>query len=153
MKEVAKEVKLRPKQKRFCEQYVTNGGNGAAAARIAGYSEKSTDSLNHQAAENLTKPHIVAFIAELRKAIGEDFAVTAEEVVRLLRKAVERGFADIPVLDREGSETGEYRNDLPSAIRATELLGKTIGVFVERRELSGANGAPLSVMIELPDGR
>jgi hypothetical protein len=37
----------------------------------------------------------------------------------------------------QGSAPGEV-------IRAIELLGKYLGIFVDRKELSGPNGTPLS---------
>ena len=139
------------KQKVFCEQYVLLHGNAAASARAAGYNCTSDNTFRQVGAENLTKPYIAEYIEELRKRIEKEFAVTAEEVIGGLRKARDRAFSDVPVLDREGEEIGEYKNDLNSAIRASELLGKTIGIFIDKSELSGPNGTPLEpTVIYLP---
>ena len=40
-----------------------------------------------------------------------------------------------PVLDHEGKPTGEYRQNLPAANKALELLGKELGMFVDRKEV------------------
>lgn len=112
--------KLTPKQKVFCEAYVTNGGNGAAAARTAGYGG-SEDTIKKVASENLTKGYLSEYIAELRKKIEKDFAVTAEEIITDLRNA---------------REDAKAEGDNSTRLRATELLGKTIGIFVDKKEVT-----------------
>ncbi len=56
LKELKK--KLTEKEKNFCHEYVVDW-NGARAARVAGYSEKTA---KETAYENLTKPHISQYI-------------------------------------------------------------------------------------------
>ena len=51
----------------------------------------------------------------------------------------------VPVTDREGNETGEYTYQGSVANRALELVGKELGMFHERVEHSGADGAPIQV--------
>ena len=69
--------KLTPKQKAFAEEYVKNGGNGTEAARKAGYKSPRV-----QSAQNLTKPAVLNYIAELQatidKANGRDIATLAD---------------------------------------------------------------------------
>ena len=40
-----------------------------------------------------------------------------------------------PVLDRDGEPTGEYQYQGQAANRALELLGKELGMFVERKQV------------------
>jgi hypothetical protein len=54
--------------------------------------------------------------------------------LRRLRENVERAMQGEPVLDRKGLPTGEWRYDGAVANRALELLGKELGLFIERRE-------------------
>lgn len=63
-------TKLRPKQKKFVEAYIENGGNGTAAAKVA-YDIAPGDELTPRviASENLTKPNI---IDALNEALPED---------------------------------------------------------------------------------
>jgi hypothetical protein len=49
------ENRLTPKQEKFVENYLSNGGNGTRAAGDAGYSG-TPDTLKQVASENLAKP-------------------------------------------------------------------------------------------------
>jgi hypothetical protein len=50
------------------------------------------------------------------------------EVITLLSGVAQ----NVPVLDRDGRPTGEYRYEGQVANKALELLGKEIGMFVDR---------------------
>lgn len=142
---------LTEKQRKFCEHYVLNSGNATKAVRDAGYACRNSNSCSQVGFENLRKPEICEYIAALRKQIGRSFAVTAEETIAGLREVRNRAMQEEPVFDRKGKPTGVYQSDLSAAIRAIELLGKTIGMFVDRKELSSANESALQVrIIELP---
>jgi phage terminase small subunit len=54
-------------------------------------------------------------------------------VLGQLRANAERAMQTTPVLDAKGQPTGEYRWDGSVANRALELLGKELGMFIERR--------------------
>lgn len=66
-------IELTEKEKQFCEQYVIDW-NGTRAAKHAGYSEKTAYVI---ACENLRKPHIQAYIAELKGKTAELAGVSA----------------------------------------------------------------------------
>jgi len=66
---VRDEDKLTAKQERFIECYLSNGMNGAAAAREAGYSERTA---KEQGYENLTKPHLKQAIDRKRQEMSEN---------------------------------------------------------------------------------
>ena len=74
-----KEKKLTPKQNRFVENYLANGGNGVGAARAAGY-RGNDKTLRSIASENLTKPDIASRV----RARVEGTAADADEVLALL---------------------------------------------------------------------
>jgi phage terminase small subunit len=99
---------LTPKQDKFARAYVKHG-NGAKAARIAGYSVKAD---KETASENLTKPNIQARIAELEA----DAAIAAG----LTEEQIKAGILKIALSDEE---QGGTRN------RSWELLGKSKGMF------------------------
>lgn len=86
-----KDRKLSLKMRTFCLAYVGEAnGNGTEAARIAGY--KGNDvTLRAVAYENLTKPHAVSFIEELRsqaeKRLGAKILTATETLVGLTRIA------------------------------------------------------------------
>lgn len=78
--------KLTPKQKRFCEYYIQSG-NATDAARKAGYSKNALRSIGQ---ENLTKPDIKAYIAQLVDEQDKRRVADAKEVLEFY-SAVMRG--------------------------------------------------------------
>ena len=62
---------LTHKQARFCEEYVSNGYNASEAIRQAGYSKSSPSVIKNMGLENLTKPAVKAYIAELERRIAQ----------------------------------------------------------------------------------
>lgn len=80
--------KLTGKQKRFCEEYIFDF-NGARAARDAGYSEETARNI---ASENLTKPDIQAYIAELQANMEQTSGISR---LRVLREHEKLAFSSI----------------------------------------------------------
>jgi hypothetical protein len=68
------------------------------------------------------------------KLVIERTAIDKEWVIERLRENVERAMQAQPVLDRAGNSTGSYVYNGATANRALELLGKELGMFIERRE-------------------
>lgn len=73
---------LNEKQKRFCEEYLIDL-NATQAAIRAGYSPKTATVIG---AENLTKPNILQYIQEKRKAIANKLQITQEMVLEGYRR-------------------------------------------------------------------
>lgn len=71
------DVKLTPKQRAFADFYIKTG-NAAEAARKAGYSQKTADSIGR---ENLRKPTISAYISERMSELEKNRIASADEVV------------------------------------------------------------------------
>lgn len=78
--------KLTPKQRKFCEYYIQSG-NATDAARKAGYSKNALRSIGQ---ENLTKPDIKAYIAQLVDEQDKRRVADAKEVLEFY-SAVMRG--------------------------------------------------------------
>lgn len=64
-------------------------------------------------------------------------------VMRHLQTIVERCMQEQPVI-LAGMPTGEYTFQASGANRALELLGKDLGMFVDRKEITGKDGEPLT---------
>lgn len=79
-------MKLTDKQRRFVEEYCSNGFNATQAAISAGYSEKTA---KQQGCENLAKPYVQEFIQEFMSKATEKALLTTEDVVRGLLKEAE----------------------------------------------------------------
>ena len=107
---------LTEKQRRFVEAYMgAAAGNGTEACRLAGYSG-SVPTLANMAKENLRKPYIAHEIDRL----AQEDPLTASRVER------QRFYTSLVRDDKE-----ETRDRL----KACELLGRTQGDFIERREI------------------
>jgi len=104
---------LTPKQAAFCREYLLDL-NATAAAKRAGYSEATA---KQQASRLLTNVNVAERITELRDAAAQRNEVTLDEVICMLRKSYE----DAKAAKQHGP-----------AVRAAELLGKTLGMFRDR---------------------
>jgi len=104
---------LTPKQAAFCREYLIDL-NATAAAKRAGYSQATA---HVQGPRLLANVGVAARIAELQKAAAQRNEVTLDEVIFMLRKSYE----DAKVAKQHGP-----------AVRAAELLGKTLGMFRDR---------------------
>lgn len=129
---------LTAKQVRFVEEYLIDLNATQAAVR-AGYSAKTAGSIGQ---ENLTKPEIAAAIQVRQEKRSERVELSQDWVVERLRENVDRAMQAEAVKDREGNETGDYTYQGSVANRALELLGKHIGMFVDRSEVSVHNLTP-----------
>lgn len=140
---------------KFC-QLVASGRTKKQAfleARDPSKPPLGSDGSIRQSATNLmNRADVRARIAELTERmfdakieatqdIVRKEALTREWVVDALRENVERAMQAVAVLDSNGKPTGEYKYDGSVANRALELLGKEIGMFVDRTENTNVNYA------------
>lgn len=103
-------------------QHIARGTTQTEAAKLAGYSEKSA---RIQGSQLLTNPNIRSRIDELRNRASEK---TTDAI------AISKGW----VLEklRENAESGMAEGQRTPAIRALELIGKELGMFVDRKQIS-----------------
>lgn len=127
---------LNPKQQRFCEEYVVDL-NGTQAAIRAGYSPKTA---NEQAARLLAKASIQEEVEKLQKKHREEIKIDRKWIIERLVENVNRSMQIIPVLDKDGDPTGEFRYEGNVANKALELLGRHDGMFSNKVELTGKDG-------------
>lgn len=132
---------LTDKQKRFVQEYLIDL-NATQAAIRAGYSEKTARFIGH---ENLTKPNIQSLIEQKQKKIEEKTGVTIEWVIAELVDTYDHCRQKVAVLDHEGNETGEWKFEPGSAVRSLELLGKHLGMFKEKVEITGKDGKQIEI--------
>ena len=125
VKETAKgQQGLTEKQKRFCEYYIENP-NATDAAIRAGYAKGTAYSIG---AENLRKPQIQQYIAEVMESLQKDRIASADEVLQYLT-GVMRG---------EIKDQFDMDASIQDRNRAAELLGKRYKLFVDKQEVSGS---------------
>ncbi len=73
------------------------------------------------------------------------FEVSKESLMKKLSTITDRCMSAVPVLDRDGDETGDWVFNAPGANKSIELQGKEIGMFVNRVELDDAKASQFLV--------
>lgn len=135
---------LNEKQKRFVEEYLIDL-NATQAAIRAGYSQNTARSIGQRL---LTFVDIQAAIQQAQSNRSERVQITQEEVIRRLLENVDiaSGKKATTITIPSKNENGEViGNDVahfvyePSAVnKALELLGKHLGMFTQKVEMSGS---------------
>lgn len=129
---------LTEKQERFCAFYV-ECGNASEAYRKAFEPPNASDkSIHERASRLLATPKVRERIEELRAPVVEKAQLTLEAHLEKLAYL------------RDKAET---RENFPAAITAEVSRGKAAGLYVERRELTGKDGAPLNPASLSPEER
>lgn len=112
--------RLSPKMEMFVSEYMIDF-SGSRAVLAAGYKTKNPDMMS---VGLLNHPLVKAKIDELKKERFVKNELSAEYVIQKLMKI--------------GEETST--SNPQASIRVLELLGKTLGIFKERQEISGPDG-------------
>lgn len=141
-------AKLTPKQEMFVKEYLVDLNATQAAVR-AGYSEKTA---NAQGSRLLANVNIRAYIEKAQAERAEKLQLDADWVLRRLKEISDKCMTAVPVetfVPGEGMvESGEYEFDSTGANRATELIGKHLGMFKDKLDITG----DLSMKIEVDYG-
>lgn len=109
---------LKPKEERFCQEYVIDY-NGTQAAIRAKY--KPSDAAN-RASRLLKKAEVSARIHELEKEMAQ-------------RLAISQDFVMIQLMQRY--EECRKQRDNKNALKALELMGKHLGMFEKQKAGDG----------------
>lgn len=153
-------AKLTPKQKAFCDEYLIDL-NATQAAIRAGYSTKTAKDIG---SENLAKPNIRAYIDKAiaerskRTGINQDriirelariALVNANNVIDMNSATVREGASEddtaaiasikVKTTPFEDGEGVEREIKFADKLKALELLGKHLGMFKDKVELSVLN--------------
>ena len=112
---------LTERQRRFCEAFSANGGNALDAARTAGYKRP-----HPEGARLLQNATIKAALDKLRAETTNAAIATREE---------RQAFWSQVLRDSE--------IDMKDRLKASELLGKAQTDFINKTEVTGANGGPV----------
>lgn len=110
----------------FCLEIVQSG-NGTEAYKKAGYKVKSDNAAAVGAAKLLRKAKVQQRIAELRREMDSHKIMDAAERRELLTQ-----FA-------RDEDTGKT-----DRLRAMDLLNKMDGVYINKTQISGVDGAPIT---------
>lgn len=117
-----KKRKLSIKQQKFVKLKAALG-NGAAAARGAGYSKKTAREI---ASQNLTKPHIREAINEALEASLKKAQLKGDHVIEQLRRIAFADIADVYNEDGSMKHPNQMSGEAKSAINSVETKEMTI---------------------------
>ena len=132
---------LNPKHERFAQE-LAKGKTAEEAHGVAGY--KASRSGGSQLKQNLNISSRVAEILAERESIHaqatadavKSTALTKEWVIQTLQENVARAMQAIPAkTNDDGEPAGGYQYQGSVANKALELLGKELGMFIERKEV------------------
>lgn len=140
---------LTPKQQRFVEEYLIDLNAKQSAIR-AGYSAKTAEQMGYQL---LQKTSVQKAIQEAQNKLSERTEITQDYVLSNIQKVVERCMQQEVVRARDGSPllVEGPEGDLAclfefketGALKGLELLGRHLGLFVDKVQHTGANGKDL----------
>jgi phage terminase small subunit len=120
--------KLNSRQKRFVAEFAADA-NGKQSAIRAGYSARTAEV---QASRLLRNVKVSRELSRQQEKIAAKLELTAERVLAMLEEARDVAMAAEPP-------------QTSAAIKATELLGKHIGMFPNRVAVTGDGGGPIKV--------
>ena len=129
---------LTPKQEKFALA-VASGKTQSDAYREAFNVRPTTKdtSVNVNASKLMADTNIAQRVEELRKPIAAKAMITLESHIERLKELAELAI-------KEGQ--------IAAAIKAEELCGKASGVYVEKRQITGADGGPIQHAIKVKFG-
>lgn len=160
---------MTPKQERFCEEYLIDL-NGAAAAIRAGYSPRSA---KEQAAKLLTKGNIHVRVQQEMAERSRRTGITQDRVLLELARVAFVNIADVVDVDTAalrpdaspddtaaiagvrvktipGSDHDGIEREVKFAdkLKALELLGRHLGMFNDKLDVSGV--LPVQIVDDIP---
>lgn len=138
-----------PRHEQFA-QLVASGKSATESYVCAGFSKQG-------AAASATRLHktakVSARIAELQLTVANAACIRAsvdrQYVLNGLKTVVERCLQNEQVLDNRGKPTGQYTFQAAGANRGLELLGKELGMFVDRSDATHRFESPADVPTDI----
>ena len=135
----------RATQQETFSQAIALGQHAVAAAEAAGY-VPSIKGASARLRGLEVRTRVAQLQAEIAERAVEIAAIDKSWVMMRLKQNLERAMAIEPVLDGRGKPTGVYKYQGAVANRALELLGKELGMFVDRAEVRSTLEARIANM-------
>lgn len=119
----------------FANEYLKDL-NATAAYKRAGYTAKG-NAAEVNAARLLRHAQVAKIVQAAMDARSKRTKIDADYVLTGIKNTIERCAQEVPVLDKDGNQTGEYKFDSGAVLKGYELLGKHLKLFTDKVELSG----------------
>jgi phage terminase small subunit len=131
-----KQQKLNKEAGNICQEYLVDM-NATQAYKRAGYAVKNDNVAAASSQRMLRNVKIKSKINQAIQKRAEKNSLTADWVLKHLKENLERCMQIEPVVDRFGHETGVFKWEPKAANKSLELIGKHIGMFVDKLEHTG----------------
>lgn len=149
---------LTANQQKFADYYLANGCN-ATKAYMSTYPKASAETAAVNGCRFLKNNYIHDYIEKRQLELQEKTQVTQEYCIMNLKEVTERCLQHKPVMEfnkmtGKFEPTGEYQFDSIGANKALELLGKTLGIYVDKVDNPSGVGTALldSILKQLGGG-
>lgn len=132
---------LTDKQIKFCYEYVKD--LDVRTSYRAAYPNCKQDSTAYvNGSKLLKKANIQNKLSDLQIDAIERTKITQDDIILSLKEVVYRCMQKIPVMIRNGKgdlvESGIWKFDAAGANKALELLGRHLGMFVDKVQMEGS---------------
>lgn len=142
---------LTDKQETFVLEVVKGNSQFEAYKTAYNATNMKDDTVYNKASKLMARDDIRARYNELmdkvRKSAEDKAIVTVEDVLQSILKIRSVCMQEIPITDKQGKQVGATVLDTTGALKANEMLGKTLKMFTDKLEHSGEIKMP-TVIIE-----
>jgi phage terminase small subunit len=137
-----------PRHEQFAN-FIAAGATPTKAYALAGYKEATADVCGRRLLRNApVLLRVQELQAEANRSSAKKAQLDRHWVLATLKENVERAMQAIPVKGADGNETGEYKWEGNVANRGLELLGKELGMFREKLDMTmKAEATSVSVIL------
>lgn len=139
---------LTPLQARFCDEYIKDLCGSHAAIR-AGYSVRTARQTAHELLHDESYAHVQDAVARSLAEQRIRLQVDADYVIRNLTAVVDRCMQRAPVMVKDGKDWVQAKDeegrdiwqfDAKGANGALTLLGKHLGMYIDKKEITLPQG-------------
>ena len=143
--------RLTAKEEKFV-QGLFSGLSQRKAYKEAFNAEKWADnSVDVEACKLANETKIILRLKELTDQQARETGWTVEKLIKEFEEIKQMCKVAVPVLDRQGEPTGEYKFDSVGAVKSLENIGKLLGMYTEKIKHSGSIGVKIIDDIDIED--
>ena len=121
---------LTPKQEAFAQAYIETGNATESYRRSYSHKNMSRHAVEVEASRLLQHPAVSLRLKDMQKASAEKHEITVDKLTQMTLDAYALAMKD------DNAQTS-------AAVKAAEFLGKLHGLVIDKKEITGKDGAPL----------